>query len=165
MRFLALFALLSLCTARLAPRNLPPPWLQKYEGRKFVEAWSGDVVDASKSGALGFATGAACKIGLRVASGVVFNVVFTAAAAAAAAMSGVITVNWDRLQNMASTVVPVWSNASKSRFFRGIDVDGDGSLTRDDARRVKQELARRFNTNEHAAVGGLAGFFLAFILL
>lgn len=131
-----------------------------------MRGWSGDIVDAVKSAAMGTGTGLAVRAVLRVASGAAYNVAFAAALGGLGVWTGVVAVDWRRLNALLRSVgVPDALLDTRDSFFRKIDADGDGRLTPNDVRAIKSELRRLAGRNEHHTFGGVAGFASAFVLV
>lgn len=140
--------------------------LEGLRGRKLVKTWSGDLLDAVKSAALGTGTGLAARAVLRVATGVMYNVAFTATVGGLGIWAGVLAVDWRRINNaLRGMGIPESLLAKRESILRKIDADGDGKLTPNDINALKEEFRRFARSNEHVAFGGVVGFCSAFFLV
>ena len=115
----------------------------RLEGRKVVASWKGDALDLAGGGVFGAAGATAVRVGVKVASRVVSNVVFAGAVVAAASYAGVVTVDAARLCALVRSALPGEVATALGRY--------------DDAAAVRADVERLARGNEHRALGVALG--------
>jgi len=148
-------------TQRVAPQTTfePNAFVTSLRGKKVVSSWNGDALDAG----LAFTTGVAASVAVKIASGIAYQISLVATALALGSWTGIITINWHRLQNLAARIVPALPSAQD--LTRKFDLDGDGKLSQSDVDALKAEVKNFAKRNQHSAAGGVAGVIVGFALL